>query len=113
MALQIAKNAQQKGFQVVFFDSESTTDHSFMKTIGLDLENILYIQAESIEFVLETVETLLSNSDGKILYEKSLVDNCIEELKKLGWECKEWRTCVYIYPPNDEPKIFKYEVLDV
>jgi hypothetical protein len=55
----------------------------------------------------------LSNSDGKILYEKHLVDKCVEELKKLGWECKEWRTCVYIYPPNDEPKIFKYEVLDV
>jgi hypothetical protein len=55
----------------------------------------------------------LADSDGKIIYEKTLVSKCIEELKSLGWEYKEWRTCVYIYPPNDEPKIFKYEVLDV
>ena len=55
----------------------------------------------------------LADSDGKILYNKDLVSKCIEDLKSLGWECKEWRTCVYIYPPNDEPKIFKYEVLDV
>ena len=55
----------------------------------------------------------LSNSDGQIIYNKDLVKKCIDELKTLGWECKEWRTCVYIYPPNDEPKIFKYEVLDV
>ena len=55
----------------------------------------------------------LADSDGKIIYNKDLVSKCIEDLKSLGWECKEWRTCVYIYPPNDEPKIFKYEVLDV
>lgn len=55
----------------------------------------------------------LADSDGKIIYNKDLVSKCIEDLKSLGWECKEWRTCVYIYPPTDEPKIFKYEVLDV
>jgi hypothetical protein len=55
----------------------------------------------------------LADNDGKIIYNKDLVSKCIEDLKSLGWECKEWRTCVYIYPPNDEPKIFKYEVLDV
>lgn len=55
----------------------------------------------------------LADNDGKIIYNKDLVSKCIEDLKSLGWECKEWRTCVYIYPLNDEPKIFKYEVLDV
>ncbi len=55
----------------------------------------------------------LTDNDGKIIYNKDLVSKCIEDLKSLGWESKEWRTCVYIYPPNDEPKIFKYEVLDV
>jgi len=68
MALQIAKNAQKKGYRIVFFDSESTTDHNFMKSIGLDLENILYIQAKSIEFVMETIETLMSNSEEKMLF---------------------------------------------
>ncbi len=55
----------------------------------------------------------LADSDGKIIYNKDLVSKCIEDLKSLGWEGKEWRTCVYIYPPNGEPKIFKYDVLDV
>jgi hypothetical protein len=55
----------------------------------------------------------LADNDGKILYESNLVDKCIEELKSLGWETKKWRTGLYIYPPNEVPKIFKYESLEV
>ncbi len=54
----------------------------------------------------------LSNENGQIIYDKDLVSKCIEELKGLGWECKEWRTCIYIYPPKEEPKIFKYEIIE-
>ena len=59
MAAQIAANAQKKGIDVVYFDSESALDNSFLERIGCNASNILYIQATSVEFVLETIEELL------------------------------------------------------
>jgi len=59
MATQIAANAQKMGIDVVYFDSESAIDPSFLQAAGCDLERLMYIQAESVEFVLETIEDLL------------------------------------------------------
>lgn len=67
MATQIAANAQKKGIDVVYFDSESAIDPSFLERAGCDLEKLLYIQAESVEFVLETIEELLA-TDNKWLF---------------------------------------------
>ena len=55
MAAQIAGNAQKMGIDVVYFDSESALDPSFLERAGCDLENLMYVQAESVEFVLETL----------------------------------------------------------
>ena len=60
MAAQIAANAQKMGMDVVYFDSESAIDPSFLVNAGCNLDNLLYIQAQSVEFVLETIEELLS-----------------------------------------------------
>ena len=60
MATQIAANAQKQGIDVVYFDSESAMDPSFMEALGCDLEKLLYIPAQNVEFVLETIEELLS-----------------------------------------------------
>jgi len=68
MAAQVAANAQKTGIDVIYFDSESAIDPSFLENAGCDLENLLYIQAQSVEFVLETIENLLANSDGKMLF---------------------------------------------
>ena len=59
MATQIAANAQKMGIDVVYFDSESAIDPSFLEAAGCDLERLMYIQAQSVEFVLETIEDLL------------------------------------------------------
>ena len=59
MATQIAANAQKMGIDVVYFDSESAIDPGFLAAAGCDLERLMYIQAESVEFVLETIEDLL------------------------------------------------------
>lgn len=67
MAAQIAANAQKMGMDVVYFDSESAIDPSFLENVGCDLEKLLYVQATSVEFVLETMEELLS-SDNQILF---------------------------------------------
>ena len=67
MAAQIAANAQKMGIDVVYFDSESAIDPSFLTNAGCDLERLLYVQAQSVEFVFETIEDLLNN-DNQFLF---------------------------------------------
>jgi len=68
MAAQIAANAQNMGIDVIYFDSESAIDPTFLERTGCILENLLYIQAQSVEFVLETIEDLLANNDNRMLF---------------------------------------------
>lgn len=68
MAAQIAANAQKMGIDVVYFDAESAIDPTFLEKAGCDLDRVLYVQAESVEFVLETVEDLLASADNKLLF---------------------------------------------
>jgi recombination protein RecA len=68
MAVQIAANAQKMGMMVVYFDSESAIDPSFIERAGCDLERLMYIQASSVEFVLETIEELLGATDEQMLF---------------------------------------------
>jgi recombination protein RecA len=68
MAAQTCAEAQKMGISVVYFDSESAIDPTFLTKSGVDIDNILYVQATSVEFVLETVETLLTSSDDKYLF---------------------------------------------
>jgi recombination protein RecA len=67
MAAQVAANAQKMGMDVVYFDSESAIDPTFLENTGCDLDKLLYIQATSVEFVLETIEELLG-SENQILF---------------------------------------------
>ena len=68
MAAQIAANAQNMGIDVIYFDSESAIDPTFLERTGCDLESLLYVQAQSVEFVLETIEDLLANNDNRMLF---------------------------------------------
>jgi len=68
MAAQIAANAQKQGIDVIYFDSESAIDPSFLERAGCDLNQLLYVQATSVEFVLETIEDLLANNDNRMLF---------------------------------------------
>ena len=68
MAAQVAANAQKMGIDVIYFDSESAIDPVFLENAGCDVENILYIQAQSVEFVLETIEELLGANQNKMLF---------------------------------------------
>ena len=68
MAAQIAANAQKQGKLVVYFDSESAIDPDFLERSGCDLERLMYIQATSVEFVLETIEELLGATDEKLVF---------------------------------------------
>ena len=68
MAAQVAANAQQKGIDVIYFDSESAIDPTFLERAGCNLESLLYVQAASVEFVLETIEELLGSNDNRMLF---------------------------------------------
>jgi len=68
MAAQIAANAQKQGKIVVYFDSESAIDPNFLEQAGCDLSSLMYIQASSVEFVLETIEELIGATSEKILF---------------------------------------------
>ena len=68
MAAQVAANAQKMGIDVIYFDSESAIDPTFLTNCGCDVDRILYVQAESVEFVLETIEELLGANENKMLF---------------------------------------------
>ncbi len=68
MAAQIAGNAQKMGIDVVYFDSENAIDPNFLTNAGCDVETLLYVQATSVEFVLETMESLLANNQSQMLF---------------------------------------------
>ena len=59
MAVQIAANAQKLGHTVVYFDAESAIDPMFLKDAGVNVEDLLYVQAVSVEKTLETIEDLM------------------------------------------------------
>lgn len=65
LAAQIASNAQQQGRIVVYFDSENAISPEFWEMAGINLDDIIYVQAESVEKVLERVEDLLANFDDQ------------------------------------------------
>jgi|TARA_R110000824_G_scaffold175566_3_gene354107 recombination protein RecA len=68
MAAQIAANAQKMGIDVVYFDAESAIDPDFLVSAGCDIDNLLYLQPPSVEYVLETIEELLGSNDNRMLF---------------------------------------------
>jgi recombination protein RecA len=68
MAAQIAVNAQKMGITPVYLDSESSIDPKFLGKMGCDLENLLYVQAVSVEKTLELIEDLLKTTDQQFLF---------------------------------------------
>jgi recombination protein RecA len=63
MAAQVAASAQKMNIDVVYFDSESAIASSFIAQAGVNVSNLMYVQAESVEFVLETIEELLGTGN--------------------------------------------------
>ena len=68
LAAQCAANAQKMGIDVIYFDSESAIDPTFLENAGCNLETLLYVQANSVEFVLETIEDLLESNESQMLF---------------------------------------------
>lgn len=67
LAAQITANAQKMGMTCVYFDSEAALDPTFLENAGINLDDLIYVQAKTVEFVLETIEHLLKTSDERML----------------------------------------------
>ena len=68
MAAQCAANAQKMGMTVVYMDSESAIDPGFLERTGCNLDDLIYVQAQSVEHVLETVESVLNSGAERTLF---------------------------------------------
>ena len=76
MAAQIAANAQKMGIDVVYFDAESAIDSTFLEGVGCCLGDdppsghgwFMYMQAHSVETVLETIEEMLGTNTNSMLF---------------------------------------------
>tara|TARA_R110002110_G_scaffold83975_12_gene218056 strand:- start:2830 stop:3981 length:1152 start_codon:yes stop_codon:yes gene_type:complete len=80
MAAQIAANAQKKGLKVIYFDSESAIDSDFLEKTGVSLDDLIYVQAESVEFVLESIETIISHEENVFFIWDSVANTpCISD----------------------------------
>ena len=84
MAACIAANAQKMGMKVVYFDSESSIDSEFLQKLGIDLndENFIYVQATTVEFVLETIEALLSQENVFFVWDSIANTPCKLDLEE-------------------------------
>jgi len=60
LGMQIAKNALDMGLMVVYLDSESTYDDTFMEKVGIDPENERFIHAPAgtVENVFEVIDDM-------------------------------------------------------
>lgn len=61
----IIKNTQKKGGLAVYIDTENAANPAFMKQIGVDLQNLVYIQPNTIEEVFETIEKCINSVRAK------------------------------------------------
>ncbi len=68
MAAQIAAGATQKGFEVVYFDSEAALDFDFLKDAGVIESLFLRVTPQSVEDMFETIDLILSQGAENTLF---------------------------------------------
>ena len=52
-------NTQKKGGLAVYIDTENAMNEDFLRAIGVDVTNMLYIQLEAVEDIFEVVEDII------------------------------------------------------
>lgn len=71
VGMKVVNNAQKKGFEVVYVDTEFAFDYAFADNIGVDKNKILVIQDNQIESVqasiMQIAETLTKEERKKLL----------------------------------------------
>lgn len=63
-----AGQAQKQGYDVVYFDTESAIDSTFLTKLGVDVDKLLYLQPQTVEDILEIIEEMLDNHENKLFF---------------------------------------------
>jgi len=87
LAACIAANAQKLGHYVVYFDSESAIDPAFLSNAGIDTspERFMYIQAITVEQVLEMIEEFVGMEQKMLFIWDSIANTPTESDKEGGF----------------------------
>lgn len=67
IALQMCANAQKMGYLVAYLDSEHALDLGYAKKLGVNIEKLLFSQPESGTMCFQIAETLMQNTNVKII----------------------------------------------
>jgi len=69
LALSICKNAIEKGYKILYDDSENTLDYSYAKSIIGEFDNSLFtlVQPETAEQALEIAENGIESDEFKLI----------------------------------------------
>jgi recombination protein RecA len=60
-------NTQKKGGLAVYIDTENALSEEFLKAIGVDVSNMLYIPLETIEDIFEAIENIRKSSKDRLV----------------------------------------------
>lgn len=60
LASYIMANTQKKGGVAIYIDTEHAASVEVMTKVGVDIDNLIYVQAGSTEEVLQTIETVVT-----------------------------------------------------
>jgi len=84
IAVNIAANAQKMGHYVVYFDAESAIDPDFIRRAGVDTdpEKFMYIQAATVEQVLEMMEEFIGTEQQTLFIWDSIANTPTESDKE-------------------------------
>ena len=84
LAVNIAANAQKMGHYVVYFDAESAIDPEFIRKAGVDTspEKFMYIQAVTVEQVLEMMEDFIGTERQTLFIWDSIANTPTESDKE-------------------------------
>lgn len=59
LAAHALSSTQKKGGVAVLIDTENSVSREFYESIGMDISKLLYIQADSVEQIFESIETII------------------------------------------------------
>ena len=60
VSAQILANTQKQGGLAVYIDTENAMNEEFLRTIGIDLQKMLYIQLETVEDIFEVIDNIIT-----------------------------------------------------
>jgi len=61
LSAHLLASTQKKDGVAVLIDTETAVNREFMEAIGVDVSNLLYVSADSVEQVFEVMETIIEN----------------------------------------------------